>query len=214
MHEITPPPGAQPGARPGASFDPQPVRLEGRRATIEPLELRHASALFEVGSESTVWRYLPRGAFRSVADATGWVQEALEDQAAGAQIPFAIIDAESGKVAGSTRYLEIRPEHWGLEIGWTWLGPAFQRTGINTECKYLLLSHAFDQLDAMRVQLKTDERNTQSQRAIERIGAVREGTLRAHMLMWDGHVRDSVYFSITRSEWPAVKDRLQKLMAR
>ncbi len=198
---------------PSASFDPQPVRLEGRHAVIEPLELRHASALFEAGSDSAVWRYLPRGPFRSVADVTGWIQEALSDEATGAQIPFAIIDAESGKAAGSTRYLEIRPEHWGLEIGWTWLGPAFQRTGINTECKYLLLSHAFDELDAMRVQLKTDERNVQSQRAIERIGAVREGTLRAHMLMWNGYVRDSVYFSITRSEWPSVKDRLRVLMA-
>ena len=206
MSEVTSPPGA--------SFDPQPVRLEGRHASVEPLELRHAAPLFEAGADSTVWRYLPRGPLRSVADATGWIQEALAGQATGAQIPFAIIDAESGKAAGSTRYLEIRPEHRGLEIGWTWLGPAFQRTGINTECKYLLLSHAFDQLDAIRVQLKTDERNVQSQRAIERIGAVREGTLRAHMLMWNGHLRDSVYFSVTRSEWPIVKDRLRELMAR
>ncbi len=195
------------------SFDPQPVRLEGRHASVEPLELRHAAALFEAGSDAAIWRYLPRGPLRNVADATSWIREALADQATGSQIPFAIIDAKSGKAAGSTRYLEIRPEHWGLEIGWTWLGPAFQRTAINTECKYLLLSHAFDKLNAMRVQLKTDKRNVQSQRAIERIGGVREGTLRAHMLMWNGDVRDSVYFSITRDEWPTVKDRLQELMA-
>ena len=150
MSEITPGHGAGPGARPDAtrgappdaSFDPQPVRREGRHASIEPLKLRHATALFEAGSESAVWRYLPRGPFRSVADASGWVREALEDQATGAQIPFAIIDAASGKVAGSTRYLEIRPEHWGLEIGWTWLGPALNRLRAQLECRKRAFGHS------------------------------------------------------------------------
>ena len=198
----------------GMSFDPRPVRLEGQHVSVEPLELRHAAELFEVGGDPAIWQYMPRGPLRDEADATTFIQEALADQASGTQIPFAIIDAKSGKVAGSTRYLEIRREHLGLEIGWTWLGPDFQRTAINTECKYLLLSHAFDTLNAIRVQLKTDSRNVQSQQAIERIGAVREGTLRAHMLMWNGDVRDSAYFSITRDEWPAVKERIRGLMAR
>ena len=198
---------------PDAPFDPQPIRLEGRHASVEPLELRHAADLFEAGSDPAIWQYLPRGPLRNVADATDWIREALADQATGTQIPFAIIDAKSGKAAGSTRYLEIRREHLGLEIGWTWLGPAFQRTGINTECKHLLLCHAFDTLNAMRVQLKTDNRNAQSKRAIERVGGVPEGIHRAHMLMWNGDVRDSAYFSITRDEWPTVKQRLQQLMA-
>jgi prepilin-type processing-associated H-X9-DG protein len=149
-----------------------------------------------------------------VDDAAGFIAEALVEQDRGTDIPFAIIDAGSGTVAGSTRYLEIRREHRGLEIGWTWLGPKYQRTGINTECKYLLLSHAFDTLDAMRVQLKTDSRNVQSQKAIERIGAKPEGVLRAHMLMWDGHVRDSAYFSITTEEWPTVKEGLRQMLER
>ena len=196
------------------TFDPQPVRLEGRHATLEPLELRHAGELFEAGKDAGIWEYMPRAPLTSWADATALIREALAEEATGRQIPFAIIDAKSGKAAGSTRYLEIRREHLGLEIGWTWLGPAYQRTGINTECKYLLLSHAFEALTAMRVQLKTDRRNVQSRRAIERIGGVLEGTLRSHMSMWNGDVRDSVYYSILRDEWPAVKERLQGFMSR
>ena len=196
------------------TFDPQPVRLEGRHATLEPLALRHADQLFEAGKHAGIWEYMPRAPLASLADTTTLIREALAEEAAGTQIPFAIIDARSGKAAGSTRYLEIRRAHLGLEIGWTWLGPAYQRTGINTECKYLLLSHAFEALAAMRVQLKTDRRNVQSRRAIERIGGVLEGTLRSHMSMWNGDVRDSVYYSILREEWPAVKERLQGFMSR
>ena len=196
------------------SFDPGPVRLEGRHAVIEPLELRHAAELFEAGRDPAIWQYLPRGPLQDVDDAAGFIAEALVGQDGGTDIPFAIIDAGSGTVAGSTRYLEIRREHRGLEIGWTWLGPKYQRSGINTECKYLLLSHAFDTLGAMRVQLKTDSRNVQSQKAIERIGAKPEGVLRAHMLMWDGHVRDSAYFSITTEEWPTVKEGLRQMLER
>lgn len=196
------------------TFDPQPVRLEGRHATLEPLALRHADELFEAGKHAGIWEYMPLAPLTNLADATALIREALAEEATGTQIPFAIIDVKSGRVAGSTRYLEIRREHLGLEIGWTWLGPAYQRTGINTECKYLLLSHAFEALKAMRVQLKTDRRNVQSRRAIERIGGVLEGTLRSHMSMWNGDVRDSVYYSILREEWPAVKERLQRFMPR
>ncbi len=134
--------------------------------------------------------------------------------ATGSQLPFAVIDQKNNRVAGSTRYLDIRPNDRAIEIGSTWLGSEFQRTAINSECKYLLLRHAFEELGAVRVTLKTDGRNEQSQRAIERLGAVREGVLRKHMVMWDGYVRDTVYYSILDSEWPQVKDRLKGLLNR
>ncbi|MBI4841836.1 MAG: GNAT family N-acetyltransferase, partial [candidate division NC10 bacterium] len=132
----------------------------------------------------------------------------------GTQIPFAIVERASGKAIGSTRYLDIRRGDRGLEIGWTWIGLPFQRTAVNTECKYLLLVHAFEDQRAVRVQLKTDLRNEASQRAIERLGAVREGVLRKHMVLWDGFIRDTVYYSIIDSEWPEVKRRLQRRLAR
>jgi RimJ/RimL family protein N-acetyltransferase len=110
---------------------------------------------------------------------------------------------------GSTRYLDIRRENRGLEIGWTWLAAAVQRTAVNTECKYLLLRHAFETLGAIRVQLRTDLRNLRSQRAIERIGATREGVFRQERIMWDGYLRDSVFYSVIDCEWPAVKARLE-----
>jgi RimJ/RimL family protein N-acetyltransferase len=125
-----------------------------------------------------------------------WISAALQEQAAGIVLPFAIIDLASGYAVGSTRYMAIVIRDRGLEIGWTWLSPFVQRTGVNTECKYLLLRHAFETLGAIRVQLKTHHDNVKSQRAIERIGATREGVLRNHMIMPDGSYRHSVYYSI------------------
>jgi RimJ/RimL family protein N-acetyltransferase len=149
---------------------------------------------------------------QGVEDTQAWIQEAMAIAASGTQIPFAIIHRAGGRAIGSTRYLDIRREHRGLEIGWTWVGTAHQRTSVNTECKYLLLRHAFEELGAVRVQLKTDLRNERSQRAIERIGAVREGVLRKHMALWDGFIRDTVYYSILDSEWPDVRRRLEELL--
>ena len=125
-------------------------------------------------------------------------------------MPFAIVDALSGKVVGSTRYLSIAPEDYGLEIGWTWLAREARRTAVNTECKYLLLRHAFESLDAIRVQLKTDSRNQRSQQAIERLGAVREGVLRTQRILENGYQRDTVMYSIIATEWPAVKSALEE----
>ena len=121
-----------------------------------------------------------------------------------------VIHLASGRVAGATRYLNMAPEHRGLEIGGTWYGADFQRTAVNTECKYLLLEYAFETLGCIRVQLKTDERNLRSQRAIERIGAKYEGILRNHMILPDGGYRDSVFYSIIDSEWPGVKKSLEE----
>ena len=181
---------------------------------LEPLARRHAADLYEVGRDETIWRYMPRPPLKSLEDTQGWIDEALAVSAGGTQIPFAIIERASNRAVGSTRYLDIRRDDRGLEIGWTWVGTQFQRTAVNTECKYLLLTHAFEDQGAVRVQLKTDLRNERSQRAIERLGAIREGVLRRHMVLWDGFVRDSVYYSIIDSEWPEVKQRLERLLQR
>lgn len=195
-------------------FDPKPVRLEGSHVRLEPLARRHAEDLFEVGQDETIWPYMSRPPLKSVEDTRAWIDQALEVAATDTQIPFAIIERASGKAIGSTRYMDIRRNDRGLEIGWTWIGTAFQRTAMNTECKYLLLRHAFEDLGAVRVQLKTDLRNARSQRAIERLGAVREGVLRKHMVQWDGFIRDTVYYSVIESEWPEVKRRLEGLLGR
>jgi RimJ/RimL family protein N-acetyltransferase len=195
-------------------FDPQPVILEGRQVRLEPLARRHAEDLFEVGKEETIWPYMSRPPLKSVEDTRAWIDQAVEVAATNTQIPFAIIERATGKAIGSTRYMDIRRNDRGLEIGWTWVGTAFQRTAMNTECKYLLLRHAFEELGAVRVQLKTDLRNVRSQRAIERLGAVREGVLRKHMVLWDGFIRDTVYYSVIESEWPQVKRRLEGLLKR
>jgi RimJ/RimL family protein N-acetyltransferase len=195
-------------------MNPVPITLEGQCARLEPLDGKHAEGLFAIGQDEKIWRYLLRPKLESAADAQSFVEEALKVAAGGTQIPFTIIDQKSDRVAGSTRYLDIRRNDRAIEIGSTWLGSEFQRTSINTECKYLLLRHAFEELGALRTTLKTDGRNEQSQKAIERLGAVREGVLRKHMVMWDGYVRDTVYYSILDSEWPRVKARLESLLRR
>ncbi len=195
-----------------AIFDPQPVTLEGTHVRLEPLAGHHAEDLFEVGKDETIWPYMPCPPLESVQDGRVLIDQALDVAAEGTQIPFAIIERASGKAIGSTRYLDIRRSDRGLEIGWTWIGTAYQRTVVNTECKFLLLRHAFEDLGAARVQLKTDLRNVRSQRAIERLGAVREGVLRKHIVLWDGFIRDTVYYSVIESEWPEVKRRLEGLM--
>jgi RimJ/RimL family protein N-acetyltransferase len=138
----------------------------------------------------------------------------LERQARGNDLPFAVIHLPDEKVAGATRYLNINREYRNLEIGGTWYGGAYQRTAVNTESKYLLLKHAFEDLGCLRVQIKTDQRNLRSQRAIERLGATREGILRDHIIMSDGYLRSSVIYSILKREWPGVKARLKGFLAR
>jgi RimJ/RimL family protein N-acetyltransferase len=189
-------------------MDPRPIVLEGEVVRLEPLRLDHAADLFAAGADEDVWRYMPRSTFHRVDDARAMIVEALERARDGSEVPFAIVLRANGRAVGSTRYIDIRRPHRGLEIGWTWIGREWQRSAVNTECKLLLMSHAFERLGALRVQLKTDARNLRSQRAIERIGGQREGVLRAHMVMPDGFVRDSVMFSVTAAEWPRVKAEL------
>lgn len=192
-----------------APFDPRPLTLRGRHVHLEPLARRHGPDLLVAAADESIWRYLPREQPRRLADVESLIDEALAETAAGRQIAFAIIDRAAKRAIGSTRYLEIRREHRGIEIGWTWLAAAAQRSAVNTECKYLLLRQAFEEWGALRVQLKTDARNVRSQAAIERIGAVREGTFRRERILWNGYVRDTVYFSIIDAEWPAAKAALE-----
>ena len=190
-------------------FEPKPVVLESSHVRLEALTLDHAEDLYEAGKTETIWRFMPAHAPKSVDDVREWVQEAIEQTEAGREAAFAIIHLGDNKAVGSTRYLSIEPAHRGLEIGWTWIGIHYQRTPVNTQCKYLLLEHAFETLGAIRVQLKTDSRNQQARKAIERIGARREGILRNHMIMHDGHYRDTVIYSITLKEWPDKKKSLR-----
>tara|TARA_R110001599_G_scaffold353463_1_gene592996 strand:+ start:41398 stop:41991 length:594 start_codon:yes stop_codon:yes gene_type:complete len=189
----------------------EPVVLRGDLIRLEPLDQQHAQGLYNRGCTADDWRFMPRSCFIDMADVRQWIGEAVE---APHQLPFVIVENGKNKAVGSTRYLNIRPEHRALEIGWTWLGREWQRTGINTEAKLLLLSHAFDRLRCLRVEFKTDARNLRSQRALERIGATREGVLRKHMIVQSNFARDSVYFSVIDSDWPEVKKRLTLLRER
>lgn len=196
------------------NFDPRPVVLEGPHVRLDPLAAHHAAALFSAGRDPEIWRYMLTRPFERLADAEAWVAEALRMQDAGGEVAFAIVSTTTGSVVGSTRYLDIRRPHRSLEIGWTWLAKTARRTVINTECKYLLLRHAFEKLGAVRVQLKTDVRNERSRAAILRLCAVEEGILRKYQTRYDGYVRDTVMFSVIASDWPDVRLRLEGLLAR
>ena len=195
-------------------MDIKPVTLTGRVVRLEPLSEAHVPDLAAVGQDDSIWAYIPYQPVHSEADMGAWVQDLLARQARGTDLPFAVVLRETGRAIGASRYLDIQVANRAVEIGGTWYGPEFRRTAVNTESKCLLLSHAFDDLGCVRVQLKTDLRNERSQRAIERIGAVREGVLRHNMIMPDGHLRDSVYYSILSEEWPAVKARLEGMLNR
>jgi RimJ/RimL family protein N-acetyltransferase len=186
----------------------EPVTLEGRIVRLEPLSFSHADGLWEAGNYEQIWTYMTTS-FEKREDVDRYLEAALAAREAGTELPFAIIDRASNRVIGSTRFGNISRHDRGLEIGWTWLTPTVWKTAVNTECKWLLLRHCFEELGCIRVQLKTDSRNLNSQRAIERIGGVREGVLRNHMILRDGYVRDSVYFSILDREWPGVNRKLQ-----
>lgn len=193
----------------------EPITLTGRVARLEPLRLEHAADLYAaLRDHPGLWKYMLTRQPRTLDEMQQLIAATLKKQEAGECLPFAIIDLERGCAVGETRYLNIVAHDHGLEIGSTWLTPDVQRTGLNTECKYMLLSHAFETLGAIRVQLKTHHNNLQSQRAIERLGAIKEGILRNHMIMLDGSYRNSVYYSIIVSEWPQVKAGLEAKMRR
>jgi RimJ/RimL family protein N-acetyltransferase len=188
-----------------------PVTLEGRHVRLEPLSKAHHAGLTAVGLDEELWRWIPTPV-RTAEEMSAYIATALEEQARGVSLPFAQIEKSSGRAIGCTRYGNIDRTHHRVEIGWTWIAPEWQRTGVNTETKYLLLRHAFETLGCIRVELKTDALNEKSRNAILRIGAKEEGTFRNHMITASGRIRHTVYFSILDSEWPAVKVRLQNMM--
>ena len=187
----------------------EPVTLTGKFVRLEPMSEAHIPALAEIGVGQDFWHFMLYGEMKTEADMRNWVTDILSRIG---DLPFVAIHLASGRVAGATRYLNVSPKDRGLEIGGTWYGLDFQRTAVNTETKYLLLKHAFETLGCIRVQLKTDARNVRSQKAIERIGGVKEGVLRNHMILPDGTIRHSVYYSILDSEWAGAKVRLENIL--
>jgi RimJ/RimL family protein N-acetyltransferase len=189
-----------------------PVVLKGRIVRLEPLSLDHLEGLADVAFEPSIWQWtLARPTDR--AGLRAWLETALANGVAGTELPFATIDQVTGQPIGSTRFLSIVPEHRRLEIGWTWLGRAWQRSGANRDATLLQLGPAFDQLGANRVEFKTDSRNEPSRAALLGIGATFEGIFRNHMVMPDGPLRHSAYYSVISDEWPTVRARLEASLA-
>jgi len=186
--------------------------LENEVVLLKPLAKEDIQGLLVAGSYPEIWPYLPT-AIENEMDVHNFVENALSNKDRQIEFPFVIVDKHSGQIIGSTRYMDIDHKHKRLEIGTTWLTPAFWRTAVNTNCKYLLLSYCFDVLGLHRVQIKTDHENIRSQRAIERIGATKEGILRNHMIRKDGSIRHTVMYSMTLEEWPEVKARIEQFLA-
>jgi RimJ/RimL family protein N-acetyltransferase len=181
---------------------------------LDPLSLDHLGALCRIGLDEELWRWMPVQV-RTRKEMSDYIEEALAEQAQNKALPFATVQHASGEVIGSTRFGNIDKEHRRVEIGWTWIAKPWQKTAINTEAKFLMLQHAFEILGCVRVELKTDALNERSRRAILRIGAKEEGTLSSHIVCSTGRIRDTVYFSILRAEWPQVKcNLLSKLQER
>jgi RimJ/RimL family protein N-acetyltransferase len=190
-----------------------PVTLSGRIVRLAPLELSHVPALAEVGLDPALWQWtLARP--RSEADLRDWAEATIRHREAGTELPFVTLEASTGRPIGSSRYLNIVMEHRRLEIGWTWVAPAWQRTGANREAKLLMLTHALETLGCRRVEFKTDSLNEPSRRALLGIGTTFEGIFRNHMVMPDGRMRHSAYYSVIDDEWPAVKAALERSLER
>lgn len=190
----------------------RPVTLAGRHVRLEPLSLAHLEGLCAVGLDPELWRWTLT-VIRTPEEMRAYVETALREQEAGVSLPFATVEAATGRVVGSTRFGNVSRENRRVEIGWTWVARPWQRTPVNTEAKYLMLRHAFEALGCVRVELKTDALNERSRAAILRIGARQEGILRRHMLSQDGRMRDTVYFSVLDDEWPGVRAGLEAKLA-
>jgi RimJ/RimL family protein N-acetyltransferase len=190
-----------------------PVTLEGSVVRLEPIRRDHAAIFWDVAKDAVddIFRWIPYR-MKSREDFQQVVDKAFAEQGRGESVVFVTVERASGRVIGSTRFMNIDRANRRVEIGSTWIAPAWQRTGVNTEAKYLMLRHAFEEWKCIRVELKTDALNQKSRNAILRIGAQEEGTLRQHVITWTGRVRDSVYFSILEAEWPEVKARLESML--
>jgi RimJ/RimL family protein N-acetyltransferase len=190
-----------------------PITLEGSVVRLEPIHREHTGAFWEVAENALddIFEWIPYR-MKTREDFQLLVEKAFDEQKCGESVVFATIERGSGRVIGSTRFMNIDRVNRRVEIGSTWIVPAWQRTAVNTEAKYLMLRQAFEAWKCMRVELKTDARNQRSRNAILRLGAKEEGTLRRHLITWTGRVRDTVYFSILDSEWPEVKGRLEAML--
>ena len=187
--------------------------LEGSRVRLEPLGLEHLPRLAEIALDPALWQWT----LARPTDENGiraWAETAIAGREAGTEYPFVTLDAGTGRPIGSSRYMNIVPEHRRLEIGWTWVAPAWQRTGANREAKLLMLSHAFDTLGCRRVEFKTDSLNAPSRAALLGIGARFEGIFRNHMVMPGGRMRHSAWYSVIDEEWPSVREGLERSLAR
>jgi RimJ/RimL family protein N-acetyltransferase len=189
-----------------------PVTLEGHHVRLEPVRLAHVPALWRAGAHEAIWHYLPHN-LASEMEMRAYIEAELAKQDTGLVVRFATVAKAIAEPVGSTSYLNIDRQHRRVEIGGTWITPAWQRSAINTEAKYLQLRHAFETLGCIRVEFKTDALNTKSRQALTRIGATEEGTFRNHMIMPGGRIRDSVYFSIIHDEWPRVKAHIEGLLS-
>ena len=192
-----------------------PITLNGSTVRLEPIRREHAEIFWEVAADALddIFRWIPYR-MKTREDFQRLVEKAFDEQQRGESVVFATLERSSGRVIGSTRFMNIDRINRRVEIGSTWIAPAWQRTAVNTEAKYLMLQHAFEVWNCLRVELKTDALNMKSRNAILRIGAKEEGTLRRHVITWTGRVRDSVYFSILDSEWAEVKGKLENMLAR
>ena len=190
-----------------------PLTLEGSIVRLEPIRRDHEKLFWDVAKNNRddIFRWIPYS-MKTQDDFRRLVDKAFQEQEGGESVVFATVERRSGQTIGSTRFMNIDRENRRVEIGSTWIAPAWQRTAVNTEAKYLMLRHAFEVWGCIRVELKTDALNERSRNAILRIGAQEEGTLRRHHVTWTGRVRDTVYFSILDSEWPQVKRRLEQRM--
>jgi len=187
------------------------IALENETVLLRSLDKGDVQGILEAVSFPEIWLHMST-AMENIEDVNGFVDHALAMKEKKTECPFVIIDKVSGQIIGSTRFMDIDDKHKRLEIGTTWLIPAYWRTSINTNCKYLLLQYCFEILKLQRVQIKTDHENYRSQKAIERIGAIKEGVLRNHMIRKDGTIRHTVMYSIIKEDWPEIKTHLQKLL--
>ena len=188
-----------------------PVTLEGAAVRLEPIRLEHVEIFWEAAKDSLddIFQWIPYR-MKTREDFQHLVEKIFEEQERGESVAFATVQRVSGKVIGRTRFMNIDRANRRVEIGSTWIIPAWQRTAVNTEAKFLMLRHAFEEWRCIRVELKTDALNQKSRNAILRIGAKEEGTLRRHVITWTGRARDSVYFSVLDTEWPQMKARLEQ----
>jgi N-acetyltransferase len=189
-------------------------RLEGTIVALEPLSAEHEPGLLDAGAHPEIWTWIDEYAAETPARFHQWFEEAMAAAEEGTEVPFATVDRASGRSIGSTRYLTLRPDDRGLEIGWTWLTPGAWSTGANVESKLLMLEHAFERVGCVRVEFKTDARNERSRAALAALPAQFEGVFRKHRIPRGVGLRDSAYYSVIDHEWPAVKSNLRARLAK